>query len=422
MRASKDTFYLLWDESHLWAVMLTRALRELDIPFEVIDSEKINKGVLDQKIPAGLLVPGGWARLKAESLGTAGIENIRSYIRSGGKYLGICGGAGLALKSTSKCPSLDLCPWERKPIKDRLPNFSGHILCGVEQNPGGKCQKLFLPVWWPSQFKPHPDPLRTVSVMARYLNPGNDFWSSDLNMSQVESSDIKKWEDVYGINLSPAFLTEDPCIIRGSFGQGEYILSYSHLETPDSPQANQLLSSILNGWLNTSTPGLREKSVSVWNLKKTVPCWNDEILLWAREKLDEIISLGESQFLLFWRTPWLLGWRRGIPGSLVNFLYAMICRAQESRPGNEVEEFWSSEKKHFQVDMEIFSEELKRYLSQERLAIAMTQSSPESSSDKALQRQKQKLFGSFPGYGGLYGKLIRRLDQLVFRLVRTDSW
>jgi len=72
--------------------------------------------------------------------------------------------------------------------------------------------------------------------------------------------------------------------------------------------------------------------------------------------------------------------------------------------------------------MEIFSEELKRYLSQERLAIAMTQSSPESSSDKALQRQKQKLFGSFPGYGGLYGKLIRRLDQLVFRLVRTDSW
>ena len=417
MKKAENTFYLLWDESHLWGVMLTRALRELDFSFEVIDSDKIKSGVLEHKIPAGLLVPGGWARLKAQSLGAAGMEKIRSYIRSGGKYLGICGGAGLALKSTSQWPCLDICSWGRKPFKDRLPNFSGHISCLVKLKPGENERKLFLPVWWPSQFEPSSDSFRTIDVMARYLNPGEDFWSSDLNMSQLKPGDIKKWEDIYGINLSPDFLSDEPCVIRGSFGKGEYILSYSHLETPDSPQANQLLHSILNNWLEIPAQNNQDKTISVWDLEKTAPGWDDEALITAREGLDEIISLGRNQFLLFWRTPWLLGWRRGIPGSPINFLYAMICSALDSKPDSGIREFWSSEKNDFQAEMEIFLNELKDYLSHERLAIAMTQSSPESSSDDNLQRQKQKLFGSFPGYGGLYGKLVHRLDRLVFKLI-----
>ena len=95
----------------------------------------------------------------------------------------------------------------------------------------------------------------------------------------------------------------------------------------------------------------------------------------------------------------------------------MICSALDSKPDSGIREFWSSEKNDFQAEMEIFLNELKDYLSHERLAIAMTQSSPESSSDDNLQRQKQKLFGSFPGYGGLYGKLVHRLDRLVFKLI-----
>ncbi len=417
MRGSENTFYVLWDESHLWGVMLTRALRDLDIAFEVIDSKAIKSGVLDQKIPAGLLVPGGWARLKAQSLGRIGMDNIKRYIHSGGKYLGTCGGAGLALKSTSSCPCLDLCCWSRKPFKDRLPNFSGHILCRVKSSSQGKERELFLPVWWPSQFEPVPDSHQQIDVTARYLKPGKDFWSSDLNLSQVEPNDLKKWEQVYGINLSPDFLSDQPCIIRGSFGEGEFILSYSHLETPASPQANQLLASILNEWLGIPFPESKGKAVSTWKLEETEPAWDDEVLLWAWQGLDEIIRLGKNQFLLFWRTPWLLGWRRGIPGSHINFLYAMICQALSSKPDPEVREFWKSEREGFQADMEIFLDQLKNYLSHERLAIALTQSSPESSSDDNLQKQKQKLFGSFPGYGGLYGKLIRRLDQLVFRLL-----
>ncbi len=416
MRSWKNAFCLLWDESHLWGVMLARTLRELEIPFEIVDSMAVRGGILEQDRPAGLLVPGGWARLKAQSLGRTGMDNIRKYIRSGGKYLGFCGGAGLALKSTSKWPCLDLCSWDRKSVKERLPNFSGHVLCRVKSTSDGMEQDLLLPVWWPSQFEPSHDTGQNIHVMARYLKPGGDFWSSDLNMSQVEPEDIKKWEEIYKINLSPDYLLDEPCIIHGSFGEGQYILSYSHLETPDSPQANQLLSTILWGWL-ASGHEICEQRVSAWNLEKTVPVWDDKTLLWARKGLDEVISQGRSQFLLFWRTPWLLAWRRGIPGSPINFLYAMVCRALEGRPDSLVREYWESEKEDFMKTMEIFLEELKYYLSHERLAITLNQSSPESSSDISLQRQKQKLFGSFPGYGGLYGRLIRRLDRLVFQLI-----
>lgn len=407
---------LLWDESHLWGVMLARALQDLQIPFNTISADQVNAGILEHNPPAGLLVPGGWARLKAEILGQTGRDNIRQYVRSGGKYLGFCGGAGLALRSTPGWPSLDLCPWGRKPVRERLPNFSGHILCRVKTNPANHEEQLALPVWWPSQFKSCPDYPQTLRVMARYLSPGNDFWSSDLSLSQIQAGDLEKWEDIYKINLNPDYLKDEPCIIQDSFGLGEYILSYAHLETPDSPQANRILWTILHRWLEKSTSESANSKVTAWNLRETKPVWKDETLLQAKQGLDEIIGLGQNQFLLFWRSSWLLGWRRGIPGSPVNFLYAMICRTLTGSPDQETRKFWNSGQKEFHKNMEIFLKELRIYLSQERLAIAINQSSPESSSNPGLQNRKQRLFGTFPGYGGIYGRLIRQLDQLVFRL------
>lgn len=408
---------LLWDESHFWGIMLSRALQDLEIPFKTISAGQVKAGILEQSPPAGLLVPGGWARLKAEILGRTGRDNIRKYISSGGKYLGFCGGAGLALRSTSGWPGLDLCPWGRKPVKERLPNFSGHILCRVKTDYSACEQQVYLPAWWPSQFKPSPDSPQSLRVMARYLSPGEDFWCSDLILSQIQPGDLEKWENIYKINLNPVCLEDEPCIIRDSFGLGEYILSYVHLETPESTQANRILWTILRHWLEQSASEAEKVKVTAWNLRETRPVWKDKTLLQAKQGLDEIIDLAQSQFLLFWRSSWLLGWRRGIPGSPINFLYAMICRALTGRPDQETRNLWNAGKKEFQDNMETFLKELKTYLSQERLAIAFSQSSPESSSSSGLQSRKQRLFGTFPGYGGIYGQLIRQLDQLVFRLM-----
>lgn len=411
-------FYVLWDESHLWGLMLARTLKDLKVPFSIITSENIRDNILKHHPPAGLLVPGGWARLKSQSLGRIGRENIREYIHSSGKYIGFCGGAGLALKSTPDWNSLDLCPWGRKPFRNRLPNFSGHVLCRVKT--GSKYKDILLPVWWPSQFDPGSDGSQEIRVIAYYLRPGQDFWSSDLKLSQIDTEDLQKWEYLYGINLDPAYLYKEPCIIHGFFGKGEYILSYSHLETPQSFHANELLISILQKWLNSPKLEHQTRKTSPWDLRHSSKAWQEDTLIKAKQGLDEIISLGQNQFLLFWRLPWLLGWRRGIPGAPINFLYAMTCQALAGRPDEQTINFWNAEKNSFYSDMENFLKDLKLYLAHERLAIALTQSSPESSSDDNLQKQKQKLFGSFPGYGGLYGKLICRLDQLVLRLNQSS--
>ncbi|WP_028574167.1 BPL-N domain-containing protein [Desulfonatronovibrio hydrogenovorans] len=412
MSDSQGFFYLLWDESHLWGVMLWQALAQMGTPLKIVDASEIRSGILDHAPPAGLLVPGGWARLKAERLGKSGLQNIRDYVDSGGKYLGFCGGAGLALKSTSRTSCLDLCSWQRKPFKERLPNFSGHVLCRVTGLNLDQKQELFLPVWWPSQFEPCPED-QSVKILASYLRPGQDFWSSDLNLSLVDPADLKKWESVYGINLDPALLTQEPCIIMGDYGQGKYILSYSHLETPGSSPANSLLQDILEQWLGRSLKGKTSRPLS-WDLKNTVPAWNHPVLVRSRQGLDQVIELGKSQFLLFWRNSWLLGWRRGIPGSPINFLYALSCQAMSRLPSPQAAEFWETAADQFDLEMNGFVAELKEYLGHERLALTMSQSSPEASSDGLLQKQKTDLFGSFPGYGGRYGRLIRDLDRLVY--------
>ena len=44
-----------------------------------------------------LIVPGGWASDKTAALRQEGRDAVREFVRNGGSYLGICGGAGFAL-------------------------------------------------------------------------------------------------------------------------------------------------------------------------------------------------------------------------------------------------------------------------------------------------------------------------------------
>ncbi|NCC95090.1 MAG: biotin--protein ligase, partial [Opitutae bacterium] len=98
---------LLWDESHLWVLLLHRALKALHAPVTLLKAEQVRAGALRGLEGATLLVPGGWARLKSLALGEDGRREIREHIRGGGKYLGFCGGAGLALGSERGAPFLD---------------------------------------------------------------------------------------------------------------------------------------------------------------------------------------------------------------------------------------------------------------------------------------------------------------------------
>jgi hypothetical protein len=392
---------LLWDESHLWVLLLLRALKALHIPVTLLKAEQVRTGALRAIGPSTLLVPGGWARLKSLALGDDGRREIRRHVRGGGKYLGFCGGAGLALGSERGAPFLDLCTWSRKAAKKRLPNFSGHLQCLVSE--GGTNYEAALPVWWPSQFEPGEE---NLEVLARYETPGPDFWSADLDWSSIAASEVGQWEELYGINLDPQRLRHEPCIVRGGYGQGSFILSYVHLETPASPQANTLLSNLLG--IGPQSP------VPSWDLCKEEPLWDDEALRDIHAGLADLVAFGQAHFLLSWRNPWLLGWRRGVPGSPINFLLAMAWQARHNPATAPAKDYWSRHGATCSDLCRDFCTRTRDYLLQERRILATSPSSPEASASPGLQRRKQELFGQFPGYGGLYGEILRTLDELLW--------
>ena len=108
-----------WDESFLWGLIAYDTFRELGVPFDLLTSQDIRGGGLEGYDI--LFVPGGWASDKIVALGEAGRERIRDFVSAGGSYLGLCGGAGLALSHEG---GLGLAPIRSVPSGQRLPSFS----------------------------------------------------------------------------------------------------------------------------------------------------------------------------------------------------------------------------------------------------------------------------------------------------------
>jgi len=225
--------FVLWDESHLWGVLVLRALRALGIAHQILRATDISEGALSGKCGV-LIVPGGWARGRALRLGPGGMAAVCDFVQQGGSYLGFCGGAGLALTSPRPGESLGLCSWGRMGFAGRLQHFlSGHVRLSRAEG------EIPAPVWWPAQFAPGPAG-DGVEVLATYAGLTDDFWVADLNLSLLPEETLTDWENLYGLKIRPDFLTGRPAVITGQYGQGRYLLSYPHLETPGLPGGQRL--------------------------------------------------------------------------------------------------------------------------------------------------------------------------------------
>jgi hypothetical protein len=411
----------LWDESQWWGLLLDHAIRSLSLPVEWVRSRDIAGRLLGSPSPGALLVPGGWSKLKSQSLGTKGCQAIQEYVRTGGTYIGFCGGAALALSTGGAHPGLGLCPWGRKSFSNRLPNFSGHIRSrligdGAFLRPDQPADVL-LPVWWPSQFSPAPGP--PVKTLASYMSPGQDFWVSDLKVSSLPEEQIPLWERCYRIKLRPETISGEPCIISGEYGRGKYLLSYAHLETPASNGANALLLDIVQrvSGAEPISPG----PVPPWPLLDPAAQWENDILRQSHALLLDLFEVGASNFLLFWRSSWLMGWRRGIPGPALNTLLAYIVEALRRKPDHIATAYWREHGPRFLDLLKLFHREMTVYLLAERLARA---DSPvpvvDADLSSSLQEVKRRLVGTFPGYGGPYGTLVDLLDGLLWTLIASS--
>ncbi|MHC1752747.1 BPL-N domain-containing protein [Humidesulfovibrio sp.] len=478
--------FVVWDDSHLWGLLVLRYLRALGLPHQILRAHDIAEGALSGKCgavgpfngerpgpmhrktdaPSLLIVPGGWARGKALRLGEAGLEAIRGFVARGGSYLGFCGGAGLALTSPRPSESLGLCPWGRMGFAGRLQHFlSGDVrlgLCAGDPLSLPGATEALAQVWWPGQFAP---PARRqgadggdgVQVLARYAGLGPDFWVADLALSRFPEEALSDWENLYGLQVRPDFLTGRPAVISGQYGAGRYVLSYPHLETPDSPQANAWLAHLLAGLTAAPAPSpapapapapestpaptpaptppsghapqARRAIIPPWHVGQEsaqvgAPApWPDAALSQTKAGLEEAIGLGQDHLLLFWRNPWLLGWRRGVPGPGINSVYALVCEALSQpapAPGSSAELFWREHSEDFARLATLFCKGLSGLLLAERLDMTVRQTPGVDGADdmfsKNLRDMRSALFGPPPAAGGVCGQLLGLLEELCARL------
>ncbi len=440
----------LWDESFLWGLMAYKALKNLGLPFDLIRAEDVRAGILnDYKM---LFVPGGWASNKIRSLGEIGVMAIRNFVSDGGSYLGFCGGAGLA---TTGKDGIGLLNIKRRPTKERVPSFSGRICLNVNEHPmwndrnalsvmsNGLKDKISSPIthnasrifhaWWPSQFIVGDE---NIKVLATYGDALPDSFSSDLSVGDVElTGDWTELEKLYGINLDPARLKDEPCVLEGRYGKGKVILSLIHFDTPDDVNGQRVLKNLWEYLLKAEDEKIRsweDKKEKTPNFSTSQPLNfyafpelqtpNSELLSSLFALCADLISLGERNFLWFWKNSMLLQWRRGVRGLEYNTLYIMmreiagILSGQKSRGVSQ----YAPTLEEIKKNLVLFCEKAGRLLVLERHELQNGKHiTYEKCDDPEIKKLRSELFSDSKSHGGLFKELIDKMDGLLFVLVES---
>jgi hypothetical protein len=415
---------LLWDKSFLWGYLAVRALRDLGFTFDLMSAEGVRSGALSSY--QLVVVPGGWANLKSEALGPKGRNELRRFVRRGGSYLGLCGGAGLALRVDE---GLGLLPVARKPVTERLPNCSGSIRVRRSGNHALWCglpDEVSFQIWWPSQF--HVLEPETVQVVGCYQEPEEDFCVSDLNVVQTQAAGIdwRLLERDYEINLDPRILFGEPAVLEGRFGAGRVLLSYPHLETPGDAQGNLALFNVWYDLLASAAPAQKAPAV-----EPPLPCFDPEsvtLLQRIAEEAEELVVLGERLGLWGWRNPWLLQWRRGVRGAEFGAVCLLLRGLREHAEG-------CLGARHYPPEISLTVQGLgKMWRSFKARAHLLLEAEAQGLTGREKDRPQEfrasihalrmeifncvDCYGS-KSYGGLYRPLLDVVDSLLFRSLRA---
>lgn len=421
---------LLWDQSFIWGLIAYESMVSLGFNIHLITRQDIINGRLKEF--DCLCVPGGWASQKSRSLGNEGKKIIRDFVRAGGTYLGFCGGAGFALNVPE---GLGLLPVSRQNSKIRLPNFSGPVKAnlvsdhsslglGLDNNP-------IFHVWWPSQF--YFEDKNKINILATYGKPENDFYVADLNVADINTSEIpwKVWESRYGIKLSPDSLKGEPAIISSTFGKGTVIASYFHLETPGDRDGNLAL---FNLWhqISVSKTLIKTDSFTAKTHSQMPKTVLDNVQA-GLDSMTQIINLGERAFLWYWRNDWLLKWKRKVRGLEFCSLYILIkgvekrishcvefgCLKNSTCPGcQEIENLIIAASPVFDKFINFSYPLIMNYL------FLCNFDEKNNSNNSVIEKNKnleKKLFGRARSGGGLYFELIQQISDILVILLSSQN-
>ena len=386
---------LLWDESYLWGLFALRSLNALGLSFDLISTADVKEGALERY--GTLMVPGGWASNKIKALGTTGAEAIVKFVRDGGNYFGICGGAGLATGD-----GLGLLDISRKPTKERVPSLSGPVRLGLVDHPvwDGTGEPVFN-VWWPSQFVLNDS---GIKVLAVFDGATDETMSSDLRVRDVNPGGWKEMEKAYGLNLDPARMKGEPVVIEASSGKGRVILSLVHFDTPGDPHGAVVLRNLWRYLEADGTTQAGHKSTDELRIKGRTPLYKA-----SAEPFDQ--GLGYS---LWQRRGPLISWRRGVRGLAYFTLYTL---AEElNRLGADT----GDEADSLAIEVEGFSRKAAELLRLEHKALEKGEAiNFRKSSGERMATLRDELFSKNKSHGGLFRSVIKQLDSLLFRALRA---
>jgi hypothetical protein len=253
--------------------------------------------------------------------------------------------------------------------------------------------------------------MEEVEILAAYLYPAGDVWLADLPLPALPPGTLASWEAMYGVSFRPDELSGQPCIVRNAYGQGSCILSYSHLETPDSPAANRWLAHLLTA-LTGRAP--ERDACPSWELAGLPVRWDEPVFNELRAYLNQLAHVGCEHNLLFTRTPWLWGWRMGIPGAALNNFFAALCSVQSLQPNDAAYAYWEKNKALFAQKSGLFQKSAEQYLLAERLTVTLTGVLSQAVDRRILDMQREALFGHPMEGGGLYEELTDMLEELFF--------
>lgn len=415
MRGETAKVAFFWDKSFLWGLIAYDTFREMSIRFDLLTSADIRGDRLNGYDV--LFVPGGWASDKISALGDEGRERIRDFISGGGSYLGICGGAGLALSHES---GLGLARVSRMPTHSRLPSFSGSVRLkpAAAEHPMWKefPDGADFHAWWPGQFSL--EGAGEIQVLAVYGPPGTDAYVTDL--PALPGMDWDFWEQRYGINLNPQRIVGEPAVIETRFGDGKVLLSYLHFETPGDTAGHAVLLNILDylaGGKRIAGPATAPK-YSTGSVRRTEAVRLAEGL---KDSADALIDYGRKNFLWYDRNDWILQWRRGVRGVEYSTLHAILTKlavlvAQSGRLNDET----ATRLRHLRDISKPFFSSVRELLKLERDAMKRGPISPLKTDEEQISAMREILFSNTKRCGGLYEEIIELADDILLPLLRRD--
>ncbi|TXR53854.1 BPL-N domain-containing protein [Reinekea thalattae] len=213
--------------NHILYYALARLCGKKNVCF--VNAHEILNGSLTANVDL-LVMPGGASRYKTDKLNGAANRLIKSYVERGGRYLGICGGAYMACKTTKWAQGL---PHEII-TENELGFFPGAAIGPVE--PFGRGDNYNQTDAHLVTLEYQGKPIDSLYLGGCIFLPDAPTCSDKISheASDDRVSDDKKNNDKirgYEILASFADLPEKPAaIVAGQYGQGLWLLCSTHPE------------------------------------------------------------------------------------------------------------------------------------------------------------------------------------------------